>query len=349
MISSDPKVLEKTDAAKRVEEYRQLVDELHVVVIAGKFNVSAFFRAYREGSRILRTHGSSDFLITAQDPAERWLVGWFLSKRFHVPLEVQVHTDLRSSYLLKESTKNRIRLFIARFLLPRADCIRVVSMRIQRSLADWFPQIASRITVLPIYVDVEKFLATHHVEEQRVFQFLVVSRLAREKNIALAIDAFSEVYAEFPRANLVIVGDGPERERLLARVSKQHNVKDSIIFAGWKEDIAHYFQYASCYLLTSDYEGYGRTVIEALSFGVPVIMTDVGIAGDVVQNEKSGLVIPVGDKKELVKAMRRILNDSHLRRIVSENGRAAVVAFPSKKTYLEDYKHMWQKCAAKKS
>ena len=52
MISSDPKVLEKTDAAKRVEEYRQLVDELHVVVIAGKFNVSAFFRAYREGSRI---------------------------------------------------------------------------------------------------------------------------------------------------------------------------------------------------------------------------------------------------------------------------------------------------------
>ena len=84
MISSDPKILQDTEAKKRIQEYRTLVDELYTVVIAGTFNVSAFFRAYWEGSRILRLHGSSDFLITAQDPSERWLIGWLLSLRFQV-------------------------------------------------------------------------------------------------------------------------------------------------------------------------------------------------------------------------------------------------------------------------
>src|SRR3989344_3546185 len=348
MISSDPKILQDTEAKKRIQEYRTLVDELYTVVIAGTFNVSAFFRAYWEGSRILRLHGSSDFLITAQDPSERWLIGWLLALRFQVPLEVQVHTDLRSPYLLKESIKNRVRLLIARILLPRVSCIRVVSRRIQQSLEVWLHGVAPKITVLPVHVDVERFETLHHIEEQGVFRFLVISRLTREKNVKLAIDAFAEFHAEFLHTSLVIVGDGPERKSLEARVLKQNINEGVILFAGWKEDITRYFQFASCYLLTSNYEGYGRTVTEALAAGVPVIMTDVGVAGDIVQNEKSGLIVPVGDKKELIKAMRRVFTDSHLRRTLSENGRAAVRFFPSKEAYLDAYKTIWHLCGAKK-
>ena len=344
MISSDPKIQEDSDVAKRIEEYRQLVDELYAVVIAGKLNITAFFRAYWEGSKILRSHGATDFLITAQDPAERWLVGWLLSRKFHVPLEVQVHTDLKSPYLLKESIKNRVRLLIARILLPRVSCVRVVSERIQRSLIKWIPQISSKITVLPIYVDVEKFRVLNHVEEQGVFQFLVVSRLTREKNITLAIDTFAQIHAEFPQTKLTIVGDGPERERLEALVLKHDFAKDAVVFAGWEEDVSRRYQNADCYLLTSNYEGYGRTVIEALAAGVPVIMTDVGVAGDIVENEKTGLVVPVGNILELAKAMRRVINDSGFRRTLSENGRAAANPYFSKERYLQAYKNVWHTC-----
>ena len=347
MISSDPKILEDTAVAKRIEEYRKLVDELYTVVIAGRYNMFAFFRAYREGSKILRSHGATDFLITAQDPAERWLVGWLLSRRFHVPLEVQIHTDLKSPYVLKESLKNRIRFLIARILLPRVSCVRVVSRRIQQSLVAWLPRVATKITILPVYVDVERFQKLHRIEEQGVFRFLVVSRLTREKNVKLAIDAFAEVHAEFPHTNLVILGDGPERRWLEAQVSKHDLTKGSVSFVGWQEDVARHFQYAGCYLLTSNYEGYGRTVAEALATGVPVIMTDVGVAGDIVQNEKSGLIVPVGNKSELVKAMRRVVEDSYLRRVLTENGRKAVENFQSKKEYLEAYKRMWYTCNKK--
>ena len=349
MISSDPHVLEHTEAKQRMEDYRRLVDELHIIVIAGRFNIAAFFRAYREGSVVLRHEGSADFLITVQDPSERWLVGGFLAKRFGVPLEVQVHTDLRSPFLLRESFKNRVRLFIAKFILSRASCIRVVSKRARISLSQWIPSIAQKITVLPVYVDVERFQKMHHIEDRGgTFRFLIVSRLTKEKNIALAIDAFAKVYAEFPHINLVIAGDGPERWRLEARVQKNNIGKGVVSFQGWQENIMRLYEYAHCYLLTSNYEGYSRTAVEALSVGVPVIMTDVGIAGELVINEKTGLVVPVGGKSQLVEAMRRVVKDSSIRRVLSENGRAAVQAFPSKETYLQAYKTMWHTCGAKK-
>lgn len=345
MISSDPKVLEDSDIARRMEEYRQLVDELHVVVIAGRCNVAAFFRAYHEGGRVLRGWGADDILITVQDPAERWLVGWLLSRRFGVPFQIQIHTDMRSMYWLRESLKNRLRLFIARSLLPKATCIRVVSERVQRGLIEWLPALAKKMTILPIYVDVGRFRVLHRVEEEYgAFQFLMVSRLTREKNIPLALDAFANIHAEFPKTKLVIVGDGPLKQKLETYALRKNLSRSTAVFTGWKEDWWKHFQHASCYLLTSNYEGYSRSVIEALALGVPVIMTDVGVAGEVVKHEESGLIVPVGDKAKLVFAMQRFLTDSHLRRFLHDNSRNAVRAYPSKEEYLKAYKHMWQTC-----
>ncbi|TSC79431.1 MAG: lipopolysaccharide biosynthesis protein [Parcubacteria group bacterium Gr01-1014_29] len=348
MISSDPGIHEETQAARRMEEYRQLVDELYTIVIAGRFNIAAFFRAYREGKRILGERGAADFLITVQDPPDRWVVGWLLAKRFGVPLEVQVHTDLMSPYLLRESIKNRFRLIIAHFIFMRVMCVRVVSRRIERSLAKKYPRLSGNITVLPVYVDIEQLRLVHRIEERGVFRFLMVSRLTREKNIELALKAFAKVVNIFPETKLVIVGEGPYRRRLEALALKLGLMQGKVVFTGWQEDTTRSFQYASCYVLTSNYEGYGRTVVEALAVGVPVIMTDVGVAGDIVRHEETGLVVPVGDVQSLVVAMRHVVEDSYMRRVLTENSRKAVENFPSKKEYLEAYKRMWYTCSSKK-
>ncbi len=349
MISSDSGVHENTPAAKRIEEYRRLVDELHVVVIAGRFNIGAFLRAYRDGKKILRERGASDFLITAQDPSERWIVGWLLGRQFGAPLEVQVHTDIMSPHFVRESIKNRLRLVIARFILPRAACVRVVSRRIEQSLATVFPQFSGTITVLPVFVDTQRLRMVHRVEERGIFRFLAVSRLTREKNIELLLHAFAEVVKTHPETNLVIVGDGPCRKRLEALALKLGLMRGKAVFAGWQKDTARNFQYASCYVLTSNYEGCGMTAVEALAIGVPVIMTDVGIAGDIVRNEETGLVVPVRDMTALVSAMRRMIEDSNLGRVLSQNGKKTVENFPSKKEYLEAYKQMWLACGRQKN
>jgi glycosyltransferase involved in cell wall biosynthesis len=77
------------------------------------------------------------------------------------------------------------------------------------------------------------------------------------------------------------------------------------------------------------------------------IMTDVGVAGEIVENEKSGLIVPVGDKQKLVHAMKRIMTDSYLRRSMYENCRTALAAYPSKEEYLFTYKNRWFSCGRK--
>ena len=65
------------------------------------------------------------------------------------------------------------------------------------------------------------------------------------------------------------------------------------------------------FLLTSNYEGWGLAIIEAASFGLPIIMTDVGCAGEIIKNEESGIIIPVGDKKALAAAMTKLIQNKN--------------------------------------
>ena len=178
---------------------------------------------------------------------------------------------------------NRVRVVIAKFLLPKADCVRVVSKRIADSLKTIVSD--SKIHILPIFVDIEKIKNTvisvdlHKKYPQFESIVLMVSRLEREKNIPLAIFAMKDVVKKYPKTGLVIVGDGSERKALESKV-KSLKLKDIVIFDGWKskETIYSYYKTADLFLITSDYEGYGMTIIEALTSGLSVLSTDVGVA-----------------------------------------------------------------------
>jgi len=144
-----------------------------------------------------------------------------------------------------------------------------------------------------------------------------------------------------PSARLIIVGDGPEHARLQEQV-RALGVKDSVILEGQKKNVADYYAMADCYLLSSNYEGYARTVVEALASGLPVIMTDVGIAGEVVQHEVNGLVVGVGDEGAFASAMVRVCVDDGLRARLTGNTRASVSILLGEEEYLARYKHMWE-------
>jgi glycosyltransferase involved in cell wall biosynthesis len=306
MISSDPEILRKgSQAAKRFDEYRGMVEALYPIVIAGSHNMSGFFRAWREGSRILKQTGVANFLITSQDPFERGLVAWLLARRFGVPLELQVHTDMFSPWFWRESIKNKIRVMLARWLLPRATTIRVVSERIKQSLIERLVIQEKHIMVLPISEVTLRNEVTNR--NDNVFTFLMVSRLTREKNIPLALRAFRGIVETHPQARLIIVGSGPEEKRLKFFVFKFQIPNSNIKFFGWQDDLEPYWRQADAYLLTSNYEGYGRTVVDALRHRVPVVMTDVGVAGEIVKNGENGFFVPVGDEEMVAEAMKKVM------------------------------------------
>lgn len=325
VIGTDTTIFQPgSDARRRIKAYGRLFDELHIVICSGRnFERQDFgsvrlyptnsrifflcpFDAARIGRRIIQEHGID--VISVQDPAESGLAGWLVKRRTSLPLHIQLHTDVVSPYFRRNSWKELMRYWLARFTIPRGDYFRVVSRRVGESLHSAFGIPHSRVSVLPIFVDRRAVAAARPVfrlrERYPQFDFIIlmVSRLNRDKRIDVALAAFAEFRKAFPGTGLVIVGDGPERKNLESRIQNLE-LTAWVRFEGWREDLIPYYKGADLYLLTSAFEGYGRTVVEAAASGLPVVMTDVGVAGEIIRDGETGRVVPVGNRAALVRAL----------------------------------------------
>lgn len=357
MLSTDENIFKKnSEVFTRIVEYGKLVEELHVVVkkqtsnpkpqklenvflypTNDKLNFLYFFSAYRIAKKILVANGR--WLITAQDPFEVGLLGYLLKRKFKIPLQIQIHTDFLSSYFINESLKNKIRVFIAKWIIPKADGVRVVSERIKKSLVAQLPDYPiTKISVLPIFVDIEKIKDTPIRTDLRQkypghdFIILMASRITKEKNIGLAVRTMKEVVEEYPKTLLLIVGSGPEEKKLKA---KSGELKANIVFepAVSFETLISYYKTADLYLLTSNYEGYGRTLIEAAAAGTPIVTTNVGIACEL----EGARTIPVG---YALKCRQEIINS-----MSNPPQRSRLPVLVNREQYFAWIKKSWEDCA----
>lgn len=345
----------------RLKEYSELADKMFVIVwtkggeqpiiyknklfIYPTNSVCRWFYfldTWRLAGEILKQN-KIDLLFT-QDPFETGLAGTLIAKTKHLKLQLQIHTDAFSPYFWRESFANKLRVILGKFLIKKADGFRVVSQRIKESLIKLkIP--AEKIFVLPIFVDVKKFadstVSAGLKKKYPRFNFIVlmICRLSPEKNIALAVGAMADVAKLHPGVGLVIVGSGRESAKII-RLGKR-KLGDKLVVEEWTDDPASYYKSADLFLLTSNYEGWGISVVEAMAAGCPVVMTDVGCAGEVMQNGKSGLIIPVGDRSKLIEAALVILKDVNFRKKLTENAKLAVGRLPSKEQTLALYKKSW--------
>jgi glycosyltransferase involved in cell wall biosynthesis len=122
-------------------------------------------------------------------------------------------------------------------------------------------------------------------------------------------------------------------------------LKDYVELVGWKgkAELIEYYKQTDCFLLTSNSEGWGMVVIEAAQYGLPIIMTDVGCAGEVIVDNVSGKVIPVGNLERLVQAMEEILKDQKLRERLGKAGQQKVLELPTFEEVLPRYREVWLK------
>lgn len=381
MISMDSNILRPgSEVRQRMADYGTLADRLDIIVCCLKNAVSDGERSIADNVRVFPTRspykifyvwdvlrmvknqikdkvsvkgavpdgrqGSSSGwdLVTAQDPFETGLAGWLASLRLRAKLQLQIHTDFLSLYFAKESVKNFIRVRLAKWLLPKADSIRVVSERIKKSLSNVKCQL-SKVVVLPIFVDVQKIQSAPITADLRAkypqFDFILftASRLTKEKNITMAIKAMSEVTRSHPKVGLIIVGDGPEKNNLRLE-TRNSKLETNIIFEPWTDDLPSYYKTADAFLQTSNYEGYGRTLIEAAAAGCPIITTDVGAVGEVI-NKDNSLIIPVGDKIALVDGIHKLKSEPSLRIELGRRAQQAVSALDSRTEYLDNYRQSW--------
>lgn len=276
-------------------------------------------------------------VVTCQDPFESGLVGWRIARHFRFPLHLQVHTDFLSPYF-KTGALQRIRVILGKFLLPKADKVRVVSKRIVASFKAHNIVLKHEPHILPIRVvlpEEKNSVPNLHAFPFPEFKFkiLMVSRLEKEKRVADALSAFKHIVTAYPHTGLIIAGSGSQKASL-EKYAQRLGIASSVRFLGWREDVALLFAATDVFLSTSEYEGYGMSVIEAGLAGVPVVTTDVGVAGEVLVNGRNSYIVSVGDIMGIVARITDLIAHNEKRSALAMALREDIRALtPS----LEDY------------
>ena len=146
-----------------------------------------------------------------------------------------------------------------------------------------------------------------------------VGRLHKQKNYPLLLNAFSMFLEAFPSYKLKIFGQGPE-ESNLRELAEKLGIENSVVFEGQKKDALQDVSRSSCYVLSSDYEGMPNTLLEAMAVGVPCVSTDCPNGpAELIEDGKTGLLVPVGNVEALCSAIIRAVTDRELIELCEKN------------------------------
>lgn len=137
-----------------------------------------------------------------------------------------------------------------------------------------------------------------------------VGRLTQQKNFDLLIDSFKDVSDFYPEYKLMIFGDGNLKNHLSEKIKKL-NLENKIIMRGVINNIQEEIYDSSLFIMTSDYEGMPNSLIEAMCLGLPVISTDCPCGGPrmLIENDINGLLVDVGNRKQLSKSIKKIIDN----------------------------------------
>lgn len=190
---------------------------------------------------------------------------------------------------------------------------------------------AERITVIPPAVDpalLERVppwpAAVALREDDRPF-LVSVAALTPEKGLDVLLDAAARLRATHPGVDWIVLGDGPQRDRLLAR-RKSLGLDQVVAFPGHVEHPEAVVARARVMVQPSRSEGFGSSVLDALALGVPVVASRTGGLPESLA-AGGGLLVPAGDPPALAEAVAGILDDPALHERLSGDGRAATEGF----------------------
>ncbi len=352
MISTDRGLLDTTSrVSERFRMYANLFESLEVIVFSvGKRDMVTLapnVKIYPTNSstkvwyifdaiRIARALCAD--VVSGQDPFETGFVAYRISRILNAKLHIQVHTDVFNDAFRFASVLNQIRVRVAKWLLPKAHGIRVVSERIARSLKRTVSTLQVEPIVLPIVVTKPQTVIPMKFPFAQTV--LMVSRLEKEKQVAQAIEGFLLVRATRPDVGLVVVGDGSFREKLETTV-RTAGQASAVQFLGAIPKVFNAYAGADIFLQVSRYEGYGMTLIEAALSGLPIVTTDVGVVGEVLV-DGGGCLVTGGEPTDIALKLGALLDEEPLRQTIG--GRAREVAEKHvirEDKYLEAFQRMF--------
>ncbi len=269
------------------------------------------------------------------------ILGLVASRLTGVPLVATVHG--------KNYYADRFRRRLAYRLVGRlADQMIAVSEDVRRFLAGRLGIAPDRIRVVPNGVPLEE-----EPPQERVSALRDSLRLGRDSRVVgtvgslypvkghrYLIDAAPRVVLRFPHAVFLIVGRGGLQEELEAQAHRV-GVAPRLRFLGHRDDVRHLLAICDVFVLPSLSEGMPLALLEAMAAGVPVVATRVGGVSEVMEDGKTGLLVPPGDSHALAESIVTLLDNRTLAREIGESARNVVASRFSLTGALEAYQEIY--------
>jgi glycosyltransferase involved in cell wall biosynthesis len=230
--------------------------------------------------------------------------------RSRPPVIVHVHNDPRQQYSWPHRWAGRI-------LAPWTDTFLAPSKSVAEAARDAFGPGMGRVEVIPSGIDpawLDRGPSEASVALRQGASPVIgtVARLAPQKSVHDLIEAMPFVLEARPTTRLLIFGDGPLSASLEAR-GKNLGVDKFVTFAGFAHDVAAAYAALDVFVLPSQYEGLPICLLEVMAMGIPVVGTRVPGISELVEDGRTGLVVPHGNPKALATAVLRLLSNEPLR------------------------------------
>ena len=168
-------------------------------------------------------------------------------------------------------------------------------------------------------------------------------RLAKQKRVDDLIWATELLRQLDEQAYFLLIGDGPEADELVHFAQTTGAIKN-IRFAGHRDDCEQLFPLMDAFWLASDFEGQSNSIMEAMSWGLPVIATDIAPNAELVADGETGILAPVGGRVEFAQAAHKLLSDVELRTRLGKAGQDRMKTAFSVEQMVDAYANLYRAC-----
>jgi glycosyltransferase involved in cell wall biosynthesis len=290
-------------------------------------------------------------LITTQAVYDEAWPALFFSKYLKIPIIGQIHFDIFDKQAIKDNLGlgfiGNLRFYLFKKLIKYFTAVRVVGKRIEIKLLELNLVDQKRIYILPVTVPLvntvheNNYITPFKSTKKKI---LFVGRLVNQKNLFFFIEIAKDVIEKNNDIEFYIIGSGV-LEKQLKEYTKKMEIEDNIFFLGEvkNQDLSNYYSNSDLFLLTSFYEGFGRVILEAGSFGLPVISSKVTGPEDIINHGINGYLFDLGKKVDFVNCIINLLNDEETRKKLGEANKQLIKSKFDSEVLKNNWVKLWLK------
>lgn len=270
-----------------------------------KNTISAYIKAYKRLAKYIKM-GSYDCVVFHHSAPLMWIFLPLIKQKFKTKFVV-LYSHNNYANLVKLGQKSSfVRQKLFSYAYHKADAVISISKSVRNSVISYLPNDESKNVVIYNGVNTDKFYVVDRIKLKGKMKIAYVGRITKEKGVQILIKALARIEKEKYIAD--IYGDGPYIEEV-KRLVITLGLEDSIFVHGATREVERCMAEADIFVHPALWEeGFGITLVEAMSSGLVVVAAEVGAVSEIIEDKKNGFIFSKGNDEQLASVLDCIMD-----------------------------------------